>query len=451
VSPTVWVGSSCNTVTSQPSSCQSIPSDVTLQNFYNGAGTSSAPAQHIPVRSLINPVTTSNPESKCIETASSSNSLFILFPFDSSMPDYCQVTIGAKTTKPATPRNLKVETGDQALTLNWEAPPTGTPDMPVSYQVLCIDRDGAPIDQGGYGFGDSADKPHRLAYSVCLDPEKHKIQRRYIAETGGTDSDGGTNADLGVQAQAGLATQDDPIGIEGSNDDAGLDTDGGTSDGGTTTIDAGSTCGTIPPSALASLLTLNRKYVVTDPVTAVGSALSVRVPNLANGDTYACIVLGVDRYGNASKSDVACGTPQPVQDLYRRFLADGGKQTFCFIATAAYGSYQHPYVQILRDFRDEALLPHAWGRAFVEWYYRTSPPYAQWIAQHDTVRAMVRVALWPLIGYAWVHLHLSAAEQVAVLALLLSLAVLWRRARKASTLKTVKQELQGADAVGGAA
>ena len=52
---------------------------------------------------------------------------------------------------------------------------------------------------------------------------------------------------------------------------------------------------------------------------------------------------------------------------------DGG---FCFIATAAYGSYLHPHVQSLRNFADEYLLSNALDRALVQWYYERSAPIA---------------------------------------------------------------------------
>lgn len=75
----------------------------------------------------------------------------------------------------------------------------------------------------------------------------------------------------------------------------------------------------------------------------------------------------------------------------------GGGGGACFIATAAYGSYLHPQVQILRDFRDSYLLTNAPGRAFVKIYYRFSPPAADFIAQHETIKLLVRLFLTPFI------------------------------------------------------
>ena len=85
----------------------------------------------------------------------------------------------------------------------------------------------------------------------------------------------------------------------------------------------------------------------------------------------------------------------------------GGGGGRCFIATAAYGSALEPEVKTLRAFRDRILLPTPPGRAFVEWYYRTSPPYATAIAGRPHLRQVVRAALWPVVysakGTLWVN------------------------------------------------
>jgi len=70
---------------------------------------------------------------------------------------------------------------------------------------------------------------------------------------------------------------------------------------------------------------------------------------------------------------------------------------FCFIATAAYGSYLDPHVKVLRDFRDRYLLTNEPGRIFVSFYYSHSPPLADFISRHEMLRAVTRWALTPLI------------------------------------------------------
>jgi len=69
----------------------------------------------------------------------------------------------------------------------------------------------------------------------------------------------------------------------------------------------------------------------------------------------------------------------------------------CFIATAAYGSFMDPDVIVLRNFRDSHLLTNAAGRAFVEFYYRNSPPIAVLISEHKLLKTATRAALFPIV------------------------------------------------------
>lgn len=65
-------------------------------------------------------------------------------------------------------------------------------------------------------------------------------------------------------------------------------------------------------------------------------------------------------------------------------------KTGCFIATVAIGSDRAPTVLALRQFRDRFLLPHDWGRAFADGYYRCAPPVADWIRPRRYARRLVR-------------------------------------------------------------
>jgi hypothetical protein len=88
---------------------------------------------------------------------------------------------------------------------------------------------------------------------------------------------------------------------------------------------------------------------------------------------------------------------------------------YCFIATAAYGSCLHPFVNILRTFRDRILLVSSIGSSFVEWYYRVSPPIADVISQHSMLSAAMRALLLPAIGIAWLCLKAGVAPTVLLL------------------------------------
>jgi len=87
----------------------------------------------------------------------------------------------------------------------------------------------------------------------------------------------------------------------------------------------------------------------------------------------------------------------------------------CFIATAAYGSYMEKHVQILRNFRDTYLITNRLGQAFVSFYYRHSPPVADFIAKHETLRAMVRAGLMPLVALSYVALYATMTQKLMLL------------------------------------
>jgi DNA-binding beta-propeller fold protein YncE len=94
----------------------------------------------------------------------------------------------------------------------------------------------------------------------------------------------------------------------------------------------------------------------------------------------------------------------------------GSGSSNCFIATAAYGSWLDPHVLTLREFRDQHLLTNSVGTWFVEFYYRHSPPIADYIREREGLRVTVRSALaiviytieYPVVaGLTWILLLLT--------------------------------------------
>jgi hypothetical protein len=100
---------------------------------------------------------------------------------------------------------------------------------------------------------------------------------------------------------------------------------------------------------------------------------------------------------------------------------DGGGGGGCFIATAAHGSVIEPHVKILRDFRDRFLLTNYLGNRFVDFYYTQSPPMADFIAKHESLRSVVRWGLLPLVGISWFSLKIGPVGALVLLLSLLSL------------------------------
>ncbi len=75
----------------------------------------------------------------------------------------------------------------------------------------------------------------------------------------------------------------------------------------------------------------------------------------------------------------------------------GGGGGGCFIATAAFGSYLHPHVQVLRGFRDRYLVTNRPGRLFVDRYYRYSPSIASIIEKNAVLKTTARWILTPVV------------------------------------------------------
>jgi len=87
----------------------------------------------------------------------------------------------------------------------------------------------------------------------------------------------------------------------------------------------------------------------------------------------------------------------------------------CFIATAAYGYYDAPQVQALRDFRDRYLEANSAGRAFVRWYYEYGPIGAAALNTHPWLKPVVRTALLPAVGGALFLTKTSTVTQLMIL------------------------------------
>ena len=72
----------------------------------------------------------------------------------------------------------------------------------------------------------------------------------------------------------------------------------------------------------------------------------------------------------------------------------------CFIATAAFGSPLDTHIDVLRDFRDQVLIPNSLGRRMVTCYYKLSPPIANFIGKSELLKHITRLFLMPVISVA---------------------------------------------------
>jgi len=131
------------------------------------------------------------------------------------------------------------------------------------------------------------------------------------------------------------------------------------------------------------------------------------------------------------------GTPDCVDEnpgggtTVNTVTTDSGGGGGCFIATAAYGSLMEPHVKILRDFRDCFLLGNTAGESFVHFYYTYSPPIADYIAKHDSLKVMVRIGLLPVVGVSWIALKIGPFSTVILIFFLIFclIGLVWFRRR----------------------
>lgn len=65
----------------------------------------------------------------------------------------------------------------------------------------------------------------------------------------------------------------------------------------------------------------------------------------------------------------------------------------CYIATMAYGDYDHPQVLELRKFRDDFLSRTILGRSFIKLYYRYSPSLVQRLKNKQGINLIIRKGL----------------------------------------------------------
>jgi hypothetical protein len=82
----------------------------------------------------------------------------------------------------------------------------------------------------------------------------------------------------------------------------------------------------------------------------------------------------------------------------------------------------------LRDFRDKYLFTNHVGLSFVNWYYKVSPPLADFISTSEIMKTIVRIILLPAVGFAYLCLKVGVLP--TLLALLFSTAFIYLGIRR---------------------
>jgi len=141
-------------------------------------------------------------------------------------------------------------------------------------------------------------------------------------------------------------------------------------------------------------------YTIINPTMLSSSTSTYTDTGLANGTVYYYVVTSVDVSSNESGySSEVNAAPQgaPSNDGGG---GGGGGGGGCFIATACFGSPLAEEVKLLCAFRDKCLLSNLWGRKFVSFYYKLSPPIAEFISRHEFFKMATRTVLKPIIWAA---------------------------------------------------
>jgi uncharacterized repeat protein (TIGR02543 family) len=180
----------------------------------------------------------------------------------------------------------------------------------------------------------------------------------------------------------------------------------------------------------AFITKLNFSFVYSLTITTGSGGTTNPSPGTHNydfGEEVPVTAIPNSGYQFSGWSGDASGTSNPItitmdsdKSITANFSAirtddgDNGKKGGCFIATAAYGSPLHPYVNTLQDFRDKYLIPNKLGRKLVDIYYRYSSSAANIIAKHKSVKAFVRINLVPFIIISYAMLHLGPAATLVM-------------------------------------
>ncbi len=97
------------------------------------------------------------------------------------------------------------------------------------------------------------------------------------------------------------------------------------------------------------------------------------------------ITISIAEYGEPIP-DVEVGTGRNARTSYTSTSSSSSSSSGgCYIATAAYGSYDCPQVWVLRRYRDNKLAKSTAGRAFIKCYYAISPKLVKAFGGFDAV------------------------------------------------------------------
>lgn len=377
----------------------------------------------IPVNYIVDPM-----EGMCKEArATSTLHLFMTPERDNTVASY---PIDFDTKPPGTPTITSVRGGEEAVIVYWDRPESGDEDIEF-YNVLCEINGRAPE------VSSASKADWTTTMEICgkdLVPDDVEEPVDAGVADGGV-ADGGAENDGGVEEDGGLAD----AGFEDAHiyEDAAVP-DGAQLDGGEDVDGSG-----VEESCLGSLQegSYPRSCFVcgsTGP-----TVRDIRIDGLPNGVEVRVAVVAVDGTRNVSYiSNVETATALPTSDFAEQYRESGGsgKGGYCFIATAAYGSYEHKHVKLLRRFRDNVLYKTSAGTAFVNWYYRNGRSMARPFENSSVARGLLRLALLPCVGAAYIWVHIGGFAFFLIFGLIAGSPFFVKKAKKMMKKKKEKKE-----------
>lgn len=96
---------------------------------------------------------------------------------------------------------------------------------------------------------------------------------------------------------------------------------------------------------------------------------------------------------------ISVTTHKPYSKPSSNPTSSSQKSEGCYIATMAYGDYNHPQVLKLREFRDNVLLKSTLGQIFVKIYYFVSPKLVRLLRGHNRINQLIRRTLDSVIDW----------------------------------------------------
>jgi len=171
-----------------------------------------------------------------------------------SAPATCKLPLTVNTQGPTAPQLDSVGSGNGALTVRWSVPASSSGIQ--YYQVLCRSKTNPTQPVMSQDFLNNT----RYYFSACLDG----VLYRRPLDAGFSNT---------TEKRPGLGT----------------------------------------PASGDFLV--DPRFICSDRITATTTDLTQRISGLNNGEDYEVMVVSIDYYGNASKSDISIGTPQPTKAL----------------------------------------------------------------------------------------------------------------------------------------